>query len=195
MWYPLHTRRPPEKNRPQRQRCIRDSWITPPQTQQLTHKWRAEEDAILVGAQTAITDNPSLTVRESLGKHPTRVVLDPHNRVPAHARVFDGEAPCLHFSKSALPDPKGSRTEHILLEEDAVPSVLSHLHERGIQSLIVEGGRHTLQSFIDAQLWDEARILTGQPIFGSGLSAPTLHGTAKERYRFGKDEIQHIFRT
>ncbi len=113
--------------------------VSTPTTQAISHRLRAEADAILVGGRTAVVDNPSLTTRYWAGKNPTRVVVDTRGTLPPTLRLFDDQAPTLTYGGD-------------------LRAMLADMHRRGLQSLIVEGGAQTLQRFIDAGLWDEARI-------------------------------------
>jgi len=131
-------------------------WITNLYSRQLVHKWRSEEQAILVGAQTVLADNPSLTTRDWYGNSPLRVVLDERGDLPKEAAVFNEQAATVVIASK---DPK---------------EIGRILYEKGIQSVIVEGGANTLQRFIDADLWDEARVFTGTTTFGKGTKAPVL---------------------
>lgn len=146
------------------------NWITQPETKQLVHQWRAEEAAILVGKQTALTDNPSLTVREATGNNPVRIVLDTHLEVPENAAIFSKETPTLvlNLKKSG----KQNLIEWIQMKEMTPQTILSVLFEKNLQSVIIEGGKKVLESFITANLWDEARILIGTENFEEGLTAP-----------------------
>lgn len=146
------------------------NWITQPETKRLVHQWRAEEAAILIGKQTAINDNPSLTVREATGKNPVRVVLDNNLEIPETAAVFSQDAPTLILNLQQ--SEKKDSIEWIRMEEITPEAILSVLFEKNIQSVIIEGGKKVLESFICSNLWDEARILIGVKNFGDGLAAP-----------------------
>lgn len=161
------------------------NWITQPETKKLVHQWRAEESAILVGKNTALTDNPSLTVREAKGKNPIRILLDSQLEVSSTAQILNTEAPTLIFNlhKSEM---KGS-LEWIKIPEMTPKFILEQLHTRNIQSVIIEGGKHVLASFIDTNFWDEARILTGVSLFESGISAPKLEVQKASTQQIGLD--------
>ncbi len=131
-------------------------WITNTYSRQLVHKWRSEEQAILVGAQTVLADNPSLTTRDWYGNSPTRVVLDERGNVPKEATVFNAEAATI-----VIPSQDPTDIGRIL-------------YEKGIQSVIIEGGAKTLKRFIDSDMWDEARVFTGKTTFGDGTKAPVF---------------------
>lgn len=158
--------------------------ISGPQSSRLVHRWRSQEAAILVGTQTALTDDPSLTTRQWPGANPIRLVPDLHNRLPQSLRLFDGSVPTIVFSQTqhTLTDAAAIRNAaggvyYYQVVEDAslVHQILNALYQLQIQSLFVEGGTRMLQSFIDEGLWDEARTITNESLFaGEGLAAPVL---------------------
>ena len=138
-------------------------WITNPYSRQLVHKWRSEEQAILVGTQTVLDDNPSLTVRDWTGNNPVRIVLDKKNKIPKENLIFDSSARTFLVSES-----------DINYNESIAKQIVALLFEKDIQSVIIEGGNKTLQTFIDENLWDEARVFKGNTIFSSGTNAPVI---------------------
>lgn len=154
------------------------NWISNESSKQLVHKWRAEEAAILIGSQTAMNDNPSLTTRLWPGKNPLRLIIDPMFETPLHFNIFNAEAEtiCFHSSEAEKPQDFPQRIQCVPLNmKQSVPvQVLTHLYSENINSLIVEGGRFTLNSFIETGLWDEARVITGNIIFEKGILAPEL---------------------
>ena len=133
-------------------------WITNKYSRQLVHKWRAEEQAILTGANTVLEDNPSLTARDWKGKNPIRIVLDKNENLSKDFKVFDKKAKTL------------------LIKETSADKICSKLHQANINSVIIEGGAKTLQLFIDDGLWDEARVFIGKTIFKEGVKAPVFSG-------------------
>jgi diaminohydroxyphosphoribosylaminopyrimidine deaminase / 5-amino-6-(5-phosphoribosylamino)uracil reductase len=151
-------------------------WITNEFSRQLTHKLRAEEQSILVGTRTVKEDNPSLTTRDWFGNNPLRVILDRTSRLDKNAAVYNEEATTLIFT--ALPQENNQTTsfEEMLFDENIAANICKALYKKNIQSLIVEGGSQTLQTFIDANLWDEAFVFKGKPTFESGVKAPDLSG-------------------
>lgn len=161
-------------------------WISGSQSRQLVHKWRAEEDAILVGKNTAMHDNPSLNVRDWVGKNPTRIVLDSNLELPEDLNIFDRSIPTICFNSK-----KSESLENLdfvnLGENFLILDILNELHKRKIQSLIVEGGRKVLSHFIESELWDEARVFTGKTKFGTGISAPKLNQNPTETLHIGED--------
>jgi diaminohydroxyphosphoribosylaminopyrimidine deaminase/5-amino-6-(5-phosphoribosylamino)uracil reductase len=150
------------------------------------HKWRSEEMAILVGTNTALFDDPSLTTRLWPGINPIRIVVDMNLRLPQSLKLFDGKTPTIIFNlhRHTLPFEKISATDlraigvgYYQVTEDAnlVHQMLNALYLMNIQSVMVEGGAQLLQSFIDDGSWDEARIITNENlIIGNGLPSPVL---------------------
>ena len=157
-------------------------WITNQYSRQLVHKWRAEEQAILVGTNTVVEDNPSLTVRDWKGKNPIRVVLDKSLKLNSDYNVFNDNAETVVIS-SEIKDRK-LKTENQLniefidwnLKQKIAQQICDVLYNRNINSIIIEGGAKTLQTFIDEDLWDEARIFIGNSEFNEGTKAPKLKG-------------------
>ena len=129
-----------------------------PLTSMLVHKKRAEHTAILVGRKTALLDNPSLTTRQWYGKNPIRLVIDKDLTLPTHLHLFDGEVRTIVFTQKANIPSGSNEIEFIALDfnHNILPQLMEELYKLKIQSLIVEGGSTLLQSFIDAECWDEA---------------------------------------
>lgn len=165
-------------------------WITGPLAQNWTHRWRAEEQAILVGAGTAMTDQPALTVRKAGGRNPIRILLDQHLRVPQTGPLFNSEAPTWTINDTRESVDSDVRFLRVPRTGTFVQDVLLRLGKSGIQSVLVEGGSRVLQSFIDAGLWDEARIWTGAERFVAGKPAPAIGGTVTERTTVGSDHLE-----
>lgn len=167
------------------------TWISAPETQQFTHKLRAENQSILVGYQTVMSDNPSLTVRAAEGKNPVRIVLDRNNSLPRTMSVFNSEAETIVLAESRSTENNLS----ILLDKLTPEQVLSELYSHDIISVLVEGGRKTLQSFIDAEMWDEAFVIEGNVEFEEGTPAPEINeGEKINSFYIGKDLINHYRR-
>jgi len=145
-------------------------------TRQLTHKMRAENQAILVGANTVLLDNPSLTVRNWSGKSPIRVAIDRQGRIPENFNLMDGSIPTLIFTEK----PKINRhnLEFICIDFDAqnLNTILQCLYERNIHSVMIEGGATILNSFLDAGLWDEANVEVSPKNVLGGVKAPIISG-------------------
>ena len=162
-------------------------WISNSQSRQLVHKWRAEEDAILVGKNTAAYDNPRLDVRDWVGKNPIRVVLDSHLGLPKNLNLFDQSIPTLIFN--TVKSESIENLEWIRLSEINPEVILKELHSRKIQSLIVEGGSQVLRQFIESGLWDEARVFTAPTRFDRGISAPILNQNPSETLSIDTDRL------
>jgi len=158
------------------------NWISNKISQQLVHKWRSEEQSILVGTNTVINDNPRLNVRRWVGENPVRLILDNSLRIPHDFRVFDGSVKTIVFTSSRAMFAKVK--ENVILEyidySKSIPKqICDKLYTCDIQSVIVEGGAQILQSFIYDNLWDEARVFIGNSTFGEGLKAPKIEGEIK----------------
>lgn len=154
--------------------------ISNPLSRVAVHKARAEHDAIIVGTRTALLDDPSLDVRYWAGRSPLRLVLDRYGRLPLSLRLFNGFYPTVVFTAFERNDLSGKNIEQIVLDfdSDIVPQLLSWLHLRKVNSLLVEGGRKLLQTFVDSSIWDEARVEVNDGlVLGGGVPAPDL-GTA-----------------
>jgi diaminohydroxyphosphoribosylaminopyrimidine deaminase/5-amino-6-(5-phosphoribosylamino)uracil reductase len=150
------------------------TWITNSLVKKLVHKWRRQEQAILVGTNTAIKDNPSLTTREWTGNNPVRILIDRLGRVPLSHQILDDTADTIVFTQQRMKDTARVSYQIIDFSENIVPQILHCLYQRELQSVIIEGGKTILQSFIDADLWDEARCFIGDSWFQNGVSAPSL---------------------
>ena len=161
-------------------------WISGPQSRQLVHKWRAEEDAILVGKNTALHDNPRLDVRDWVGKNPLRIVLDSNLTLPASLHLFDKSIPTICYNST-----ESKADENLVFVnlgvEFSILEILKDLNSKKIQSLIVEGGSRVLAQFIASGLWDEARVFTGKARFEAGVPAPILNQKPSETLTIGED--------
>ena len=165
-------------------------WITNINSRQLVHKWRTEEQAILVGTQTVIDDNPKLNARDWEGNNPVRVVIDQNHRIPKTAHVFDNQTKTIVFSnKKSTPSFENTILEFIDFQQNIAQKIADKLFQHQIQSVIIEGGTQTLQTFIDANLWDEARVFIGNCTFEKGVKAPILNITPINKEKIGTDEL------
>lgn len=169
--------------------------LSSPETQMLVHRQRACCKAILVGRRTALLDNPSLTVRHWNGENPLRLVIDREGSLPDDLRLFDGSTPTVVFTGQTTRLHPGTESVTLDFSRDILPQMMDFLHQRNIQSLLVEGGRELLQSFIDAGLWDEVFIERTSHILGQGVPAPEMGTSACFRgiTRFQSDYL-HYFR-
>lgn len=149
-------------------------WISNEKSRQLVHKWRAEEDAILVGKNTALYDNPSLTVRDWDGNNPTRILIDPKLEIDDNSNLFNEEAST--YILNAKKSEEVNSNYWIKMEDFSAQSILKELYQLNIQSVIIEGGSQTLNSFIEDDCWDEARVFTSTTRFDKGIEAPNIEG-------------------
>lgn len=169
-------------------------WITNPYSRQLVHKWRSEENAILVGTQTVIDDNPTLNVRDWTGNNPVRIVLDRKNKISKESHIFNNDAKTIVISEeNRIPKNEDIVFETIDFNGSIAEEITAVLFKHNIQSVIIEGGRQMLQTFIDAHIWDEAFIFKGTILFGNGTKAPVLHSKFVEKQTILNDELL-IFR-
>jgi len=169
-------------------------WITGQESLILVHKWRSEEDAVLVGKNTVLVDNPQLNVRHWAGKSPKRIVIDRRLELKRDLNIYNQSAETLVFNEVKT-DIDG-KIKYIALEDfdRFVPQyILFQLYLQDIQSVIIEGGAHTLNSFIEAGLWDEARIFTGIAILGQGIKVPCITGDEGEEMMPGADRLQILY--
>lgn len=155
-------------------------WITDKATKSLVHKWRTEEEAILIGGKTLLNDKPELTARHYQGNNPKRIVLDSKGNVDLQEFWSQTE------SDYTIGNVTNSEHQCNLNAQ----SILSKLYDLNIQSVIIEGGVQTLKLFIDSGLWDEARVLTGDINIDKGNSAPIIKGSIEEEYRIGNDQVK-----
>ena len=152
------------------------TWITGDLALRRVHEIRAVEDAILVGTNSALKDNPSLTVRHCQGRNPVRVVLDNRLRLPENLNIFDGTAKTVIFNSIKNEEIGKNRFVKINFDTEIVLQILHELYEQKILSVIVEGGKRLLESFINTNLWDEAHQFIGNKYFRNGIKAPLLSG-------------------
>ena len=163
-------------------------WISSSESKTLVHQWRSQEQSILVGRKTAFLDNPQLTTREFEGKNPIRIVLDKNLNLPKSLAIFNDEAPTLIVNDSL------SSECHIQVDfENLLPSLLDKLYESNIQSVIVEGGSQTLNTFINSNSWDEARIFTSKKTLEEGIQSPVIERVISKSVIIGGDKLNYIF--
>ena len=153
-------------------------WITNSFSQQLSHKWRSEEQAILVGTKTVIDDNPGLTTRNWFGKNPIRIVIDKNNRIPKNSKIFDNQAKTFVLN-----------SEIISFDKNIAQQIAQFLFQQEIQSVIIEGGTKTLQTFINENIWDEARIFKGNIFIKEGIKSPVFEGNLESKTNILNDQL------
>ena len=169
-------------------------WITNEFSRQLVHKWRSEEQAILVGTQTVIDDNPTLTVRDWVGKNPIRIVIDRNNKISKESYIFDNQAQTIVFSNLEI-QSEVAHIKYVKIDfnKNSTEQIVAFLYENQIQSVIIEGGRHTIQSFIDKNIWVEARVFQGDVYLENGTKAPILNSKKNTKQTIKNDTLL-IFR-
>ncbi|MCW3784857.1 bifunctional diaminohydroxyphosphoribosylaminopyrimidine deaminase/5-amino-6-(5-phosphoribosylamino)uracil reductase RibD [Plebeiibacterium sediminum] len=150
------------------------TWITNTLAKKLVHKWRRQEQSILVGTNTAIKDNPSLTVREWEGNDPVRILIDRTGRVPNTHHILDNSTKTIVFTGVDKENSENTDYCKISFDKDIVPQINEYLYEQNIQSIIIEGGKEILQLYIYSNYWDEARRFVGDKWFKKGTSAPKI---------------------
>lgn len=154
--------------------------VSTPVSLAAVHKLRAMHDAILVGRRTALLDNPSLNLRCWAGRAPLRLVIDRSGELPVSLSLFDGSAPTVVYTACAIVGKFGKNVEQVELDftSPVLSQIMSHLYSMNVGSLLVEGGRELLQSFIDASLWDAVRVEVNESLVAcGGVSAPVFQAT------------------
>ncbi len=166
-------------------------WITNTNSRQLVHKWRTEEQAILVGTRTVLLDNPRLNARTWEGEHPLRVFIDRQLKTPSTYNVLDGSIPTLVFTEITDSAAYVNGIDYKVLDysKNLVPQIVTILYQRKVSSILVEGGTQTLQSFIDIDLWDEARVFSSPVVFDSGTKGPSFKGTVQYMRKINSDAL------
>ncbi len=155
----------------------RQLWLSNEYSRKFSHRWRTEEDAILVGTKTALIDDPQLTARLWDGRNPVRILIDLDLKVPAESKIFDDEALTMVYNSVREGLEFGTVYVKVKNDETLLQQIASDLYRRHIQSIIIEGGAYTLIQFIAAGFWDEARVFTSPTVLGSGIKAPKIDGT------------------
>lgn len=168
------------------------NWISEPETKTIVHKWRSEEQSILVGRNTITNDNPSLTVRDYGGINPIRLVIDSQLQIGGELNIYSKDAPTIVFNR--IKNETENNVEWVKIKETSTKNILEELYKRGIQSVFVEGGSRTLQYFIIDNVWDEARVVVGQKYFKDGYKAPIINKVPIKSIPFGKDMIHYYKR-
>jgi diaminohydroxyphosphoribosylaminopyrimidine deaminase/5-amino-6-(5-phosphoribosylamino)uracil reductase len=171
----------------------KDNWITGVESKQLVHQWRTQEQAILVGYNTALLDNPLLTARLANGKNPLRVVIDKDLTLPKHLAVFNEDAETLVFN--AKETTQKNNVHYVKIDfNHLLTEMMNYLFTKNISSIIIEGGTKTLSQFIEQNLWDEARVFVNpHKNFVKGLKAPVIDLSKASKRLVGTDEL-YIFK-
>lgn len=150
--------------------------ITDRIVQKLVHKWRTQEDAIMVGTNTALLDNPALNAREWKGRNPTRIVLDRNLRLPFILKLFDKSEPTIVFTELKKESEHNLTFIQLNFEKNWLNEMLNELYKLNIQSVVIEGGSQLLNAVIDNKIWDEAIIFTSPKTINDGIKGPLIYG-------------------
>lgn len=171
------------------------NWITGKPERILVHRWRATEQAILVGAGTVRLDNPRLNVREWKGNNPVRIILSGSGSLPADLEMNKSIGSTIVFTfypgKITMPESVLVRLNN---HEPSALQVSDYLFRWGVQSLFIEGGAQILTHFISAGCWDEARIFTGDRTFKKGVKAPEIDGKLFFRTNFSNSSLDILMK-
>ena len=152
------------------------TWITNNFSRQLVHKLRTEEQAILVGTNTAIIDNPKLNIRNWKGSKIVRVILDQTLKIPSENHIYDGTLKTIILTAKKRENKTNLFFEIIDFDKEITSQICNVLYQHKLQSVIIEGGSKTLQSFIKANLWDQTHLYKGVTMFEKGIQAPKING-------------------
>lgn len=167
--------------------------ISGPESLQLSHTWRSQEAAILVGTNTVLADNPQLTVRHVPGTNPVRVTFDRQGRIPHSAKILDATAPTIVFNAEKNYTTEWAEYVRIDFDENPLAHALEELHYRKLQSVLVEGGAAILNQFINHNLWDEARVFHSEKMLHDGVKAPAFEFTPNETIQSGTDLVHTYY--
>ncbi|HIA07388.1 MAG TPA: bifunctional diaminohydroxyphosphoribosylaminopyrimidine deaminase/5-amino-6-(5-phosphoribosylamino)uracil reductase RibD [Flavobacteriales bacterium] len=168
----------------------KQQWITGDESKRLVHKWRTEEQAIMVGTNTAVVDNPALTARVWLGENPIRITVDNKGRIPTTSQILNDEAETIIYSDRVIEGGRTAKYVEVAGGTEQLPAIMADLHKREVTSLMVEGGQQLLNSFIKCGLWDEARVFTGTTDFIEGSKAPQLGSEHHDEEAVGDDTLR-----
>jgi diaminohydroxyphosphoribosylaminopyrimidine deaminase / 5-amino-6-(5-phosphoribosylamino)uracil reductase len=166
------------------------NWITGKPERVLVHKWRASEQAILVGAGTYRTDGPKLNVREWSGHQPLRIILSSSGSVGNEFYSNETNGSIVVFTHNKGISFSGATKVELSGKVSSSGQIVEYLYNIGIQSLFIEGGAEVLSHFISTGLWDEARIFTGKKFFHDGVKAPSLKGTLLSKTIFSDSFLE-----
>lgn len=166
-------------------------WITTPISKQLVHVWRSQEASILVGTNTVIKDNPRLDTREVYGNNPVRLTIDRNLKTPSGHALLKNDIPTVVFTSKSKKSLDNLHYEKIDWSKSIPEQILAYCYENQLQSILIEGGTKLLQSFIDANLWDEARVFTGKSLLKSGISQPKLNAFPYMVKNSGEDSLSY----
>lgn len=178
--------------RDNKNRSAADNWITGPELKTLVHQWRSQEQAIMIGYNTLLNDNPQLNTRYWSGRSPLKILVS--EEIPdENFQLFSNPPRTIVVNSKASFVTEKAEYVQLSFDLDLPFKIIRELFTRNISSVIIEGGRRLLDTFIAAGLWDEARILTGNKSFFNGLKAPELRdGKLIEEQTFGHDVVRYF---
>ena len=160
-------------------------------SRQLVHKYRTEEQAILVGTTTVLNDNPNLDARDWFGRNPTRIILDRTNKIPADFNVKNKKNPTIVFTEEEnCLNSENCIYEFSIFDTLLISNILNNLYKQNIQSVIIEGGTFTLQQFIDSDLWDEARIFISENKSSKGIKKPDFNFNPNQKIKIKNNQLK-----
>ncbi|WP_185867040.1 bifunctional diaminohydroxyphosphoribosylaminopyrimidine deaminase/5-amino-6-(5-phosphoribosylamino)uracil reductase RibD [Blattabacterium cuenoti] len=168
----------------------KDNWISGIHARQLNHKWRSEEDSVLVGRKTVLNDNPKLNVRKWFGINPIRIFIDKKLSISNSHFILDGSQHTIVFTEKYKKNTENIEYIQISFEKKIINQILNFLYKKKILSLIVEGGKKTLESFIKENVWDESRVFICDVLLKSGLKAPEIDGIFYKKINIDKDQLK-----
>jgi diaminohydroxyphosphoribosylaminopyrimidine deaminase / 5-amino-6-(5-phosphoribosylamino)uracil reductase len=165
-------------------------WISNEFSRQLVHKWRAEEMAILVGKNTVLKDNPKLNTRDYQGNNPVRIVIDKKGDLNNSFHVKDNKVKTIFITENEkLKNSENCIYEFVIFGKDLVEKICDILYKHQIQSVIIEGGKKTLDLFIEANIWDEARVFVSETILNGGVLAPKISSKVTKTNKIKTDQL------
>ena len=172
-------------------RSNQQTWLSNAYSKRLVHKWRSEVQSIMVGTSTALIDNPKLTTRKYPGKSPLRITVDLENKITDTAHIKDSSVPTWIYTKTPTANNRDSLLQYKEISDSSklIYQVTKDLFDGNHNTLLVEGGPRLLNSFIQAGLWDEARVIQSPKVIHSGLKAPMLGGHQIANFDMDSDKI------
>lgn len=162
-------------------------WISCETSRLLVHKWRSEEQSILVGRKTIEMDNPALTCRYPGGINPIRIAIDPDLKIKKSKQIFDRPGRVIVLNR--LRSETSENIQYLKFKNSNARSVLDALYQEGIQSVLVEGGTHTIKQFIQEDLWDECRIFTSPNKLEKGIKSPIINRKPDDTIEISDDRL------
>ena len=160
----------------------------------LVHKWRSEEHSILVGTNTVEVDDPALDVRSWAGTSPIRLIIDRTLRLKPEYKVFKDPSRVILFTAQLGNKASAIGTKVIDFNASIWPQIMNYLFEQEIVSVFVEGGAKTLNSLIKSDLWDEARVFTGEQEITKGIMAPSLEREYSHLYHTWQSDLKIYYK-